>query len=207
MANVGDFNPNGVRKFRSASGQSELHFGAWNGNTTLTIFQGKGRGERPKSIVIANETRLAMGEVMQALLTAAPGAKTSIILSKWDAQAQPRPTYKRDCTIILGKDEHGIIFIEVVFEGQAPELFPIKGNSAVEISSEDNSPTVRSRRSAKELCRFIMSSWEIVAIKCRTVQPPRGGSNASKSSGGSSAPSTPPAQQTAADDSLDDMIY
>lgn len=196
-----DFNPGGMRKLKSASGQTQLDFGAFNGKGTITIFSGQ--GIRPKNLTIPPEGRLMLVDMFTAAQKGAPGARSSLTLSEWDRNMQPRPGYKRVANIVVGLDDTGIGYIEVTFEGSAPETYPIKGTRAVESSLHENTPVELSKRALRELTKWLSLSWETIIIKTNKKNVRPGGTRPQ-----AAAPQAAPAQPSMPSPAnIDEEIY
>lgn len=200
----GPMGTNGLRVYRSESGQSKLSFGAFRGNCSMTIFKGQpGSGTRPVYISVNPELKFMLTEVLSEIIKAAPNARMPILVKEYDKNATP-PGYKLKTTINIGKSDNGVVYIEITGEDNAPEKFPLRGTKVLELSSGDNGDQARSKRQASELLRFMLNEWSTAAIVSRTA----GDTSDNRSSDNKYAkrPSAP--EPTAASDGSEDMdIY
>lgn len=193
------FSTNGVMKLRSEGNDATLQFGAYAGNSTLTIFKGDfNSGNRPTSITVNPITRKMMIECLQEVIKGAPGSKYPIIQRKWNNDTKTREILNVLC---FGKDENGVIYLEIKSGASAPLKFPMRGDKNIERSGETDSDSGRSKHEAEALLNFMRLGWEMITlVGSRFNMPAPSNQKFSKGGGGGKAPAAPPSTAVSDDD-------
>lgn len=191
------FNTNGVFKLRSESNQATLQFGAYAGSTNMTIFKGDfNSGNKPASIMINPTARKMLIDALSEVIKAAPGARFPLIFKKWNNDTKTREVTNM---ISVGKDDNGVMYIEVKTGASAPEKYPIRGDKNIERSGEVDTDSSRSKHEAEALLNFMRLSWDMLSIVSRFNMPTQGSKFAKGGNSGGAKPA-PAASTAVADD-------
>lgn len=188
------FNMAGLHSVSSESRQATLQFGVWNGKYQLTIFK---QGEnKPTSISIPPHIRVMIMKMLQETIKAAPGARFPLIKKEF---VQADRKYVVDYTLIIGKDENGVIYIDIKKQDSAPEKFPLRGDKSVERSGDPEGDGPRSVYAGETLLDFMKNVWNVASLLTRLNMPSPG---AQRSGGNGNRPPAPTNTAVAVDDDV-----
>jgi len=147
----------------SDSGKGFMQIGAAEKKGRIAIFIGgyvPGKGP-DVTIPLDPDARQIIRDNFKKTLSVGPNGKYPIrirVPKKREGGGYGKPEYDQ-YTLIFGRNEHGIFYIEFTGDG-APERFILRGTKNVECTGDTNDDASRSKVAADSLMHYMTLVWD-----------------------------------------------